>query len=292
LFNSVETSLQSLKNEQLVFVPCPGNAGDSFLAHSAYQLFDKLGLRYKIGVPTGYYPDDAIILGGGGNLVHPYPNLVRFLRRNMNKWRHLIILPHTIRSYSDELSQLDTKCTIFCRERRSYEYTKEHARKANVILSHDLAFSCDLNQTRHCASGWFQDPLHPTLIIRNAKRHARTKIFDLKTHGSRSILNAFRTDVEASTKKTPAHNMDVSQAFAADDMLPISSRHATRWMMRFLDQFIAVRTDRLHVGIMCALLGKTVHLHDNSYGKNKDVYDNSIVDRYNNVHWHPTREAS
>jgi exopolysaccharide biosynthesis predicted pyruvyltransferase EpsI len=41
-----------------------------------------------------------------------------------------------------------------------------------------------------------------------------------------------------------------------------------------------VATDRLHVGIGAALLGKTCRLHDNSYGKNRAVYDHSIRNHF------------
>jgi exopolysaccharide biosynthesis predicted pyruvyltransferase EpsI len=43
-----------------------------------------------------------------------------------------------------------------------------------------------------------------------------------------------------------------------------------------LDRATAIRTNRLHVGIGAALLGKQVELSDNSYGKIKAVYAASL----------------
>ena len=37
---------------------------------------------------------------------------------------------------------------------------------------------------------------------------------------------------------------------------------------------------------MSALLGKTLHLYDNAYGKNHDVFSHSVAGRFSNVHWH------
>ena len=42
-------------------------------------------------------------------------------------------------------------------------------------------------------------------------------------------------------------------------------------------------TDRLHVAIGSALCGVPCKLHDNCYGKNRAVYDQSFVGRFLNV---------
>ena len=112
----VEALLRSIKNQKVVYVPNPGNAGDFFIAHAAYQLFTRVDLSYEIGDPAGYYLGSVIILGGAGNLVHPYPNLGVFLRRNLGRWKQLIILPHTIRSFAEVLHEFDSSCVVFCRD--------------------------------------------------------------------------------------------------------------------------------------------------------------------------------
>ena len=103
--------------------------------------------------------------------------------------------------------------------------------------------------------------------------------------GEKQVLNAFRTDVEKTTIDIPKSNIDLSQVFAADDMSPASSLHATYWMMRFINGFEIVRTNRLHIGIMSAMLGKQVDLLDNSYGKIRDVFNHSLRDQFPNVQW-------
>jgi exopolysaccharide biosynthesis predicted pyruvyltransferase EpsI len=47
-------------------------------------------------------------------------------------------------------------------------------------------------------------------------------------------------------------------------------------MLRSVELFTSIRTDRLHVGIAGILTGKEVKLYDNSYGKVKNVYYNSL----------------
>src|SRR5690242_4722115 len=95
------------RNRQFIYIPNIGNAGDAFIAHATYQFFRRLGLSYKIGNLAGTYPEATIVCAGGGALIEPYVHIADFLKRNLNKWRELIILPHTIQSYGNLLSQLD-----------------------------------------------------------------------------------------------------------------------------------------------------------------------------------------
>lgn len=58
----------------------------------------------------------------------------------------------------------------------------------------------------------------------------------------------------------------------------------TRWLLKALDQPDAILTDRLHLGISGALLGKEVFLMDNVYGKISGIYELSLRERFPRVH--------
>jgi exopolysaccharide biosynthesis predicted pyruvyltransferase EpsI len=109
--------------------------------------------------------------------------------------------------------------------------------------------------------------------------------YGLLNRGRKQVLQALRTDVEETAIDVPPLNIDLSHAFAADDMSPASSLYATYWMMRFIDRFKTVRTNRLHIAIMSAMLDKQVCLLDNSYGKVRDVFNHSLRDQFPNVQW-------
>jgi exopolysaccharide biosynthesis predicted pyruvyltransferase EpsI len=285
MHSDLENLLRSIRNRDVVYVPNDGNAGDSFIAHATYQLFDRVGLSFQPGNLSGIYPRRVVICGGGGNLLMPYPNMVGFLRRNMGQWQQLVILPHTIRSYEDTLQQFGSNCFVFCREKPSFEFAGSNSPRANVFLSHDLALSCDFTETRRqIVHRSRSDLLDRVLLVRNAKRLLRNVSHGLMNLGERQVLNAFRTDVEKTAVDIPKSNIDLSQVFAADNMSPTSSLHATYWMMRFIDRFKVVRTNRLHIGIMSAMLGKQVDLLDNSYGKIRDVFNHSLRE-FPNVQW-------
>jgi exopolysaccharide biosynthesis predicted pyruvyltransferase EpsI len=286
MHSDLENVLRSIRKSNAVYVPNGGNAGDSFIAHATYQLFARLGVEFELGHLSADYPGRVVIVGGGGNLVHPYPNIANFLRRNLGRWQQLVILPHTIRAYEETLRQLGPNCTLFCRERPSFDFVAGVSPRATVLLSHDLALSCDFDDTRRLmADRRVRDLLDPTLLVRNTKRLVRKVRHGLATGGSDRVLDAFRTDVEGTAGDVPGTNIDLSEAFAADDMSPASSLHATFWTMSFVDRFEVVRTNRLHIGIMAAMLGKQLELFDNSYGKVRDVFDHSLRDRFPNVRW-------
>jgi exopolysaccharide biosynthesis predicted pyruvyltransferase EpsI len=293
MHSDLERLLRSLQHTNVIYIPNRGNAGDSFIAHATYQLFARIGLTYKVGSPSGHYPGATIILGGGGNLVDPYPNLGNFLRLNLGQWEQLIILPHTIRAFPDVLNNLGSNCFIFCREQPSFAFVKQNAPNAHAFLSHDLAFSCDLSETRRLMNTrWEHDIFDTALLIRNGKRRVRQVAYRAKSFGRATTLNAFRTDIERTAFKIPWLNIDISQAFAADDMSLVSSLYATYYMMTFISRFNIVRTNRLHVGIMSAILGKELHFYDNSYGKNHDVFFHSMRGRFANVRWHADSAAT
>lgn len=275
--------LRAIRLSEPVYIPNPGNAGDSFIAHSTYQLLGDLKVEYELGSQSGEYPGRTLICGGGGNLVQPYPNMIGFIKRNLNKWKHLIILPHSIRSYSDVLRQFGANTYIHCRELESYEYVKSASGKAGVFLSHDLAFCCDLDkvQEQYRRNAWVNYS-EPKIAVRDAKRLMRVLLYRFK-NGHHETLNVIRGDVEKADLSVPTDNFDISALFSADDMTPESSLHATYAMLRFIDKFKVVQTNRLHVGIMATLLNKKVVLYDNSYGKIVSVFHYSIKERFLNV---------
>lgn len=86
----------------------------------------------------------------------------------------------------------------------------------------------------------------------------------------------FRTDKESSGLiELPDNNRDLSREGK-------TSSNVTGFF-RAIAPFKTVHTDRLHVSIASALLGKNVNLYDNSYFKNKAVYEATMRDIFPKV---------
>lgn len=283
----LERFLLAFKGSQVLFAPNPGNAGDSVIACAECQMFERLGLDYKIidlNVNPAETAGKVIFYGGGGNLVGHYPNARDFIVRHHQLAKRLVILPHTIRSYPELLTSLGDNVDIICREHGSFDYVSKCVSAANVYLMNDVAFSLDVRKILS-KSGFFSSPwFHRT--VRTAKRSVRVLLHSLRNVRQPKMLNAFRTDVEGTGRSITSVNFDVSQALAADNMSHFDSALAACTVIKFIDRFDVVHTDRLHVCIVSLLLNKEVHFFDNSYGKNSAVYEYSMQGRYPKLKWH------
>lgn len=89
-------------------------------------------------------------------------------------------------------------------------------------------------------------------------------------------LIAFRRDKERSVRAlNPDRNWDVS--------LLGTAKTSYLEFMGLIDRFPAITTDRLHVAIAGAMLGKQVELLDGNYGKNSGVFRASLCRNFDNV---------
>lgn len=263
-------------SDDIIFLPNPGNAGDSFIAHCTYNFFDNIDLKYSIGEISKSYNDKVIICGGGGSLVEPYRGMYEFIKRNKVRGNRIIVLPQSIRAYPDMISMLDEADHVYCREKRSFDYVNDHSAGCNVHLAHDMAFSWDPKTTLEKISieSYFQI-CDMELFLRNTKRIIRRRVHRLK-NSDHSTLLCYRNDVERTSLKIPFDNFDMSQLFSADNLGRKQSLWATWHMMSMISSFDTIWTNRLHVAIMSLLLKKKTVVSDNSYGKLKSVLDFSF----------------
>ena len=95
----------------------------------------------------------------------------------------------------------------------------------------------------------------------------------------------FRRDVEkVEGMALPAENRDISAE--GTESTPMAD---------FLDaiaRFETVHTNRLHVSIAAAMMGRQVHLYPNSYFKNRSIYEASLKLAFPNVAFHQEYVAS
>jgi exopolysaccharide biosynthesis predicted pyruvyltransferase EpsI len=195
---------------------------------------------------------------------------------------------------------------LFCREPRSYEWATDKAERANVHLAEDLVFGLDVESVLDEEQGvlallseigstlygslqtrYFElDSRHHALPLRVALNQGRKAGWQLSTSLSRGgALNALREDRERTEGSVPPSNVDLSQVFAYGTDSPTVAGQATRALLSYLNKFDHITTNRLHLCIPGALLGKQVDFYANSYFKNRAVYEHSIRGRFPNVRW-------
>ena len=246
--------------ETLKLVCNPGNAGDSLIALGTLLLLDSLGLRVSIHQPQESFDvNDRIFYGGGGNFVPYYKACREFFMRNRHV-RQLVLLPHTVNGQRDILQQLPANVILFAREQRSFRHlTRCMTYPDNARIDHDLAFA-----------------IGPTAI--------RALIGSERPESS-GTLHAYRRDREATTIVIPPDNRDIS----AICRLPGNTQtlngivNSSAAMLNAIAPYETVKTNRLHVAIASALMGKQTILSRNSYFKNKQIYKYSLKPHFQNI---------
>lgn len=287
----IKLYLDSLKkNETVYFCPNPGNAGDSLLAHATYELFDEYNIKYQILKEQGFNPTDKILLyGGGGNLVPYYSHARNFILKYHRLVKKLIILPHSIDGNEDLLKELDENVDIITREEVTYNHVKKNALRANVFLADDLGFSLNVEKILSKMPRFSLHLVNLKLPVRillqgnyTEMKHRARKLFQ---NEKKHVLNCFRTDQEKSDIDIPSDNVDLSSIFSYGVDSKEKAFYVCYRLLNFINSYEEIRTNRLHVAIAGALLGKEVKLYSNSYYKCEAVYEFSIKGQFPNVTW-------
>ena len=138
--------LSKYKGREITYVPNQGNGGDSVIAFATLQLFDKLGLKYKLSKDKRY-KNKLLFFGGGGSMNGMWSTGINFLKKN-HKDNEIVVLPHSyalIGNNQNELkkilSSLGDNVTLIAREPKSSEALSFFPHKSNIHYAHDLAFS-------------------------------------------------------------------------------------------------------------------------------------------------------
>lgn len=226
------------KNTNVDFYRFPGNYGDSFIWHGTIKLLEQLNIVVDYTELDSNLQNDVLLIDGGGNLVDYYSDVRSFLEKKKDLYKEIIILPHTI--YGETQRKL-----LNSFNNNVVIFCRE---MTSYAFAKKYAGRCQVYLWHDCA--FYND--FSNLMIKG-----------------RGILNAYRKDIESIKDKIPEDNFDLSYNGYAKK--PLDS------FLNKINKFEVVNTDRLHVGIVAALLGKKVNLFSNSYYKNKAVFDYSLA---------------
>jgi len=253
------------------FLPSPGNGGDALIDVGFFDLARSVGLSYRvIDRRAELGANDTLVIAGGGIFVPEYEYMATTLRRYAQSVGQLVLLPQTVRGHEDVLGLLDERAHVFLREQTSLDYLVSVAPAAHPRFDHDMAFHADVAalRARRGLAGF-------RLSRGNLGRLALLTALKLNALTTRRLL-AFRTDREAGGTGHARLARDVSKLTAFGTATEDQCRFAAAQFIQTIDRFAEVDTDRLHVAIAAALLGKPARLHDNSYFKNRAVFAASL----------------
>lgn len=245
-----------------LFVPNGGNLGDALIAAATIQRFERAGIPWQFlrGQRRSVTPHDLLVHGGGGSMVSAYAGGIGCLSGMLELGAPVVVLPQSIEGHED-FWRGARGVTVFCRDRASLARMGRFG-AVESMLADDMAVGLALSEEPYAA--------------------AVAVGVGMRGPGGRGPLRAFRTDAEA-RGPAPAGSVDVS-ALAHPSMASAASivAHACI-LLSSIAGHSSIETDRLHVAIAGALLGIDTTLHDNSYGKNRAVFELSLRGRFPTV---------
>ncbi len=252
------------------FVLNSGNMGDILIAAGSLSFFEKHNLPYTL-YKEGDPNPKTIVFNGSGVWHTSYANGHKNILALFKNAERIVILPSSFNECPQLINALDERFTVFCRERQSYDYLMNAHTKATVLLDHDMA----LHLTPNILTASTQNSSFIKRMVRNLARD-----FHVPENG---VAHLFRRDCEQ-IHTFPTH-IDLSKyghiyrSSMKDEIIT-----GTQLMLAAVDKLNAIVTDRLHVGIAGALMGKDVYFMDNSYKKISNVWAHSLQ-QYPNVHF-------
>ena len=274
-----------MKNEikrisKFYYLPGKGNLGDVLIASSTFQYFKNNNIQFEIFDITKEIKDDFnLIYGGGGIWTKDYQKDYQEIL-NVFKSPYLkscIILPSSFYNCPDLIEALDERFIVYAREQKSFDYIKQS--KASVFLADDMVVGADLEE--------FNQKLKGKISLKNLFQKSKAyKIYKkvikkakkaLKKIDNFEVGYLFRTDCESNFENN-YNSIDISNFRSIFCTNPALDFILSQVFLGVIDKFDVVVTDRLHIGIAATKLNKKVLLLDNTYGKNLNVYNQSLKD--------------
>jgi exopolysaccharide biosynthesis predicted pyruvyltransferase EpsI len=233
---SLKKYLDKYKNTRVDFFRFPGNYGDSLIWHGTKKILSSLNILEHYVDVHSPKYNDVLFIDGGGNFVDYYSDIKDFLIKKPDLYDKIVIFPHTI--FGEE--QIRVLNNI------SSNLTIFCREKVSVKFLEEKLIHGKIYLWHDCA---FYNEFSPIFL-------------------GVGILNVFRSDKESILRILPESNNDLSYKGYATK--PLGK------LINILRKYEQINTDRLHIAIGAALLGKRVKLFSNSYYKNKAVFDYSL----------------
>ncbi|MBQ7177108.1 MAG: polysaccharide pyruvyl transferase family protein [Victivallales bacterium] len=284
------------RDYRLLEVPDYANPGDMLIFQGEMEFLKTLKVRclemstmssFASRSPT-IMSDELLIFSGGGYFGDLYPRGPQFQRTVLQRYpdNPALILPQST-WFTDEHKLADavrfygarTNLSICLRDRQSYDFVRKHFPNPTFLVP-DMAFFADLSEFREAQ---VESCTERTLLL--ARRDGELR--------ESPTLTRFREDPRVDVFDWPS----LVTPSSAQMFMQLLRRHPGRfgklidWYARhgfrksllrralgLLAPYETVASTRLHGAILSLLLGKKVIMLDNSYGKNRSLYETWLWD--------------
>ncbi|MBR3071817.1 polysaccharide pyruvyl transferase family protein [Fibrobacter sp.] len=285
-------------------LPYYENIGDTLIWEGTLRFLKQVKHKclYSASLSTYYNhnipKDTLILLQGGGNFGDLWERHHKFRKEiiELHPQNRVIIFPQTVWYENSENIKKDEtffaqhpNVTMCARDKVSYSFMKEHFPKNTILLVPDMAFFIDFEK-------YGQINNKETGKVLYAKRLDK----ELKTDTTPSFIppNAEIHDWPTFEYKATKYDRadyivgwlnffaNIKGVKPINRLIDLMRIHFYRPQylkdcINFINQYDTIYSTRLHIAIASAMMGKTVYLMDNSYGKNSNFYDTWLTDMEN-----------
>lgn len=306
LRQTINQQLLSLIDSNYVYLELPyyENIGDTLIWEGTLQFLKQTKHKclYSTSLTTYYnhdFPKDTLILlQGGGNFGDLWNGPHEFRKKIIESHpkNKVIIFPQTVWYENSENIKKDefffaqhTNVIMCARDKVSFSFMKEHFPKNTILLVPDLAFFIDLKKHGQINSKATEKILYAKRLDKEFKKNAtpsfipaNAEIHDWPTIEQKATKYAFADYIIgwlnffANIKRIRPINKFIDfirYYFYRPQYL--------KDCINFINQYDTIYSTRLHIAIASAMMGKSVYLMDNSYGKNFSFYDTWLTDMEN-----------
>ena len=245
-----------------LFLP-RGNSGDRLILEGLYQILAEVGIRITHQIKPNDCPPPfngqsprVLLVAGGGSWCEHFNWTARRTSELAPLYDKTVVFPSTfdmnVPLIREIVTNLPDTTYLFCRDYKSFVFLRDRQR---TYLEHDSAFSFDYTSRSWLCTVDEPLPLWTGPILGNLYTRV---LFALRSDKDSKSWRRFLPD--------GAENLDISDTTKNDYNLFLSC----------IESADCVVTDRAHVMIGAAMLGKIVFAVDNGYYKVRSMYDYSL----------------
>lgn len=246
--NDIDSLCRYYANQHVIALVPGGNRGDGLIYLGARALLQK----HNINVKEVYKLDKAkgkiLFIYGCGGYAKAYGTMPRRIGKYLNNFETVVIFP----------SSFDTSINKI----KNFVMT---------LPNHVLVF-CREKYSYNNVKKYIKNK-------RNVKLDHDTALhfnYDIYKKNGKGRIYSYRRDREAK-KKWFGHDKSIDASYGTS--------HTYRKMIEIISNYHTVVTDRAHIMILAAKLGKKTHVLPSNYFKIKGIYEYSLKN-YPNVHFH------
>jgi exopolysaccharide biosynthesis predicted pyruvyltransferase EpsI len=265
-------------------LPYPGNAGDSLIQFATQMILEDMGIR------TTLDPREAeVILSPGGN-PGGWPDI------GIDRWQALwqrypnaefVVGPSGLTTDRADWSNIvnirgTSVSALFARDPESFETLRSGGLRADITiaLSHDPALYLRSSQwlRDHRAAASEEYILASFRDDREASDQCYS-VFDIPRNLLPRRVYNWHVKRKAGLVRERKVARAASKATAAVPLNTVDvSRHRMELFVEIIRAAREVHTDRLHVALLAAMLGKKVHAYQAARDKLERVYRHSLAE--------------